>query len=144
MGFSNRSMIVLFSVVVLGLAAFRISTAARTETDPAPQQDVLRLETRINQLEQRFYTVETSVRTLEQQSRLGSMSSRNIGPEDVAQLRLEIQELQRRLIEDECALAKLDERTLTPVARTARRRIAAGDACRQSPETPLALPDRRE
>jgi anti-sigma28 factor (negative regulator of flagellin synthesis) len=140
MGFKNRSLVVLFSVLILGLAVFGISTTARTETDPAPQQDVLRLETRISQLEQRFYTVETSVRSLEQQTRLGSVSSRTVNPEDVAQLRLEIQSLQRRLIEDECALAKLDERTLTPGART-RRRSAATDPCRLSPETPLVLPD---
>jgi hypothetical protein len=143
MGFKFRSKVVLVSIVFLGLAVFRISTAARNEIDPVPQ-DAIRLEQRINQLEQRFYTVESSVRSLEQQSRLGSVSSRNVNPEDVAQLRLEIQALQRRLIEDECALAKLDERTLTPLARTARRRSAANDPCRLSPETPLALPDRRE
>jgi hypothetical protein len=143
MGFKFRSKVVLVSIAFLGLAVFRISTAARNEIDPVPQ-DAIRLEQRINQLEQRFYTVETSVRSLEQQSRLGTVSSRNVNPEDVAQLRLEIQALQRRLIEDECALAKLDERTLTPLARTARRRSATNDPCRLSPETPLALPDRRE
>src|SRR5215217_6445241 len=109
--------VLLIFVVVVGLVM-----AARTEAGPTPQQDVIRLDARVSQLEQRLYTIETSLRTLEQQSRLAGMSGRgaSVTPEDIGLLRSEFQTLQVRLMEHECALAKLDERTLSPAARAAR------------------------
>ena len=103
-------------VCVLGLALLTISAA--------PQQDVIRLESRLNQLEQRFYSIESSIRTLEQQSRLGGANQRDLSQEDVARLRVEIQTLQLRLADDECALARLDERTLSPAMRGSRHPLA--------------------
>ena len=140
----------LLSVCVVGLvllAVFRISQAARTAAGPLPQQDIIRLETRVNQLEQRLYSIENNMRTLEQQSRLAGSASRSgsVTPEDFALLRSAIQSLQVRLEDDECGLARLDERTLTPVAREARRRSAGGaDPCRENSGSPLRLPDRRQ
>ena len=135
-------------VCVVGLAlvsVFRISSAARTEFGPTPQQqDIIRLENRITQLEQRLYTIDTTVRNLEQQSRLAGASARGVGPEAVERLRLEVQALQQRLAEHECGLAKLDERTLTPAMRAARKKSgASGDPCRASFDTPLQLSDGR-
>jgi hypothetical protein len=134
---------VVLSVALVGLGLltiFRISSAARNGPAPTPQQDLIRLETRLNQLEQRMYTIDSSLRNLEQQSRLAGATSRGVSQEDLARLLLEIQTLQRRLIEDECGLAKLDERTLAP----ARRKSGAGvtDPCRLNFEAPLRLPDR--
>lgn len=107
-----------------------------------PQQDAIRLEQRINQLEQRFYSVESSLRNLEQQSRLGGGASRGPSADELARLYSQLQTLQLRLEEHECALAKLDERTLTAAMREARRKsgASAGDRCRVNPETPLRLP----
>ena len=119
---------------VLGLALLTISAT--------PPQDAIRLETRINQLETRLYSMETSIRTLEQQSRLGSSSQRGLSQEDVARLRAEIQTLQLRLQENECALARLDERTLSPAMR--RKPAGRPDPCRANPDAPLQLSDRRE
>jgi hypothetical protein len=136
----------LAGFVALGLLTiFRISSAARSEPDPIAQQDVIRLETRINQLEQRLYTIDSSLRNLEQQSRLAGATSRGLSQEDLARLLLEIQTLQRRLIDDECGLAKLDERTLAPAVREARRKSGAGrsDPCRLNFDAPLRLPDSR-
>src|SRR6185503_15707407 len=95
----------LFTVLAFGLVL-----AARTEAGPTPQQDVIRLDSRISQLEQRFYTIENTLRTLEQQSRMSGMSGRGaaVTPEEVAALRSEIQTLQVRVMEDECGLAKID------------------------------------
>jgi predicted nucleic acid-binding Zn-ribbon protein len=129
--------LVAFLVLGITIAAVRNDAAA-------PPQDAIRLETRINQLEQRLYTIETSIRALEQQSRIGSVTSRTVTPEDVAALRAEIQTLELRLADEECAIAKLDERTLTPAARAARQRSGARtEPCRLSPETPVRLPERR-
>src|SRR6185295_5672269 len=96
----------VFPVSVL---AFGLVLAVRTSAGPAPQQDVIRIEARISQLEQRFYTVENSLRTLEQQSRMTGMNrGGSVTPDDIVLLRSEIQTLQVRIMEDECALAKLD------------------------------------
>ena len=133
-------------VVVVGLAllmVYKISSA-RSAYEPATPQDAIRLETRINQLEQRLYMIETSVRTLEQQSRIGSATSRGVSPEEVAALQAALQTLDLRLGDDECAIAKLDERTLTPAARNARIRSGARtEPCRLSADTPVRLPERR-
>src|SRR6185369_10559814 len=94
-GLNQRRRAVLLMVVV-GLAVltvYKISSAARSEYEPAAPQDAIRLETRINQLEQRLYMIETSVRTLEQQSRISSATSRGVSPEEVAALRVALQTL---------------------------------------------------
>src|ERR1044072_2990456 len=120
-----RAVLLLVVVGVALLLVYKISSA-RSAYEPAAPQDAIRLETRINQLEQRLYMIETSVRTLDQQSRLGSVTSRGISPEEVAALRTALQTLDLRLGDDECAIAKLDERTLTPAARAARIRSRGG------------------
>lgn len=110
-----------------------------------PQQEVIRLEQRINQLEQRLYAMETTLRSVEQQSRLGGTTSRNLGQQEVALLTTQLQTLQLRLADYDCALAKLDERTLSPAMRDARRKSGAGsDPCRSNADAPLRLPERRQ
>ena len=130
-------------MLVVSVLAFGLVLAARSEAGPAPQQDVIRLDARVSQLEQRLYTIESSLRNLEQ-ARLAGMTGRGatVTPEDLALLRTEIQNLQVRLMEHECALAKLDERTLTPAAREARQKAAGNDPCRLNFELPLRPPTR--
>lgn len=133
------------ALLAAGLAAlalvvlFQIALAASNA--PPPQQDVLRLETRLNQLEQRLYQIDTSIRNLEQQSRIGG-GARGGNSQDVELLRSQIQTLQLRLIEDECALAKLDERTLSAAMRNARRQAGRSDPCRSNVDAPIRLPER--
>ena len=133
----------LVLVLILGFAllcVFRISSSAHAG-DANEQQDVLRLENRITQLEQRLFSIENNVRNLDQQSRLSSMPSRS-SQDELTQLRSEVETLQRRLANDECGLAKLDERTLSPQRREARKRSIAGDSepCRVNFDAPLRLP----
>lgn len=138
-----RVLLLVFGIGLGVVTVLRITSA--TANGPTPQQDVIRLDNRITQLEQRLFSIETSLRTLEQQSRITSATARGISPEDVALLRSEIQILQRRLADDECALAKLDERTLPPAVREARRKSGtANDPCRVNVDTPLRLPERRQ
>jgi uncharacterized protein involved in exopolysaccharide biosynthesis len=134
-----RAVLLVFVMGLAVIAVIRISSAAGT-VGPVSQQDVIRLDNRITQLEPRLFSIDTSLRTLEQQSRITSASSRGVSPDDIALLRSEIQTLQRRLIDDECALAKLDERTLSPAAR----KRSDGDPCRANVDTPLRLPERRQ
>lgn len=135
-----RALLLVFVVGLVAVTIFRISSV--TADGPAPQQDVIRLENRIGQLEQRLFSIETGLRTLEQQSRIAGAASRSVSQEDVALLRAEIQALQHRLADDECGLAKLDERTLSPAAR--RKSGAGSDQCRLNFDTPLRLPERRQ
>ena len=143
--------LVLVCVMGLGWVVFRSSAAAPASASPAigatapePQQEAIRLETRINQLEQRFYGIETSLRTLEQQSRLATTRGGGVSAQDLALLQSQIQALQLRLAEDECGLARLDERTLSPAMRNARRQSAGRtDPCRSNVESPLRLPETR-
>ena len=131
-------------VVMVSILAFGLVLVARTEAGPTPQQDVIRLDARVSQLEQRLYTIENSLRTVEQQSRMSGMSGRGSGvtPEDIVALRSEIQTLQVRVMEDECGLAKIDERTLTAATREARRKAAGNDPCRLNFDLPLRPPSR--
>src|ERR1043165_4757091 len=85
--FYQRAWMVLLTcvaVLALLLVLRMSSTAPAGYCSPTPaQQDVLRLETRINQLEQRLYSLEASLRTIETQSRVGSVSGRNVTQQDV-------------------------------------------------------------
>ena len=127
-------------VLFLGIAVLVLVTGFKF----SPPQDVIRLETRINQLEQRLYTMESSIRSLEQQTRIAGAASRSgsVSADEFATLRAQLQALQVRVMEDECALAKLDERTLTPAMR--RKSVGATDPCRANSDAPLRLPERRE
>jgi hypothetical protein len=109
------------------------------------QQDVIRLEGRLGQLERRLYTIESSIRALEQQTRLSDINTgRGARDPEVGVLRSEVEALRLRLAELECGLVRVDERTLTASAREARRKAApgVGDPCRLNADAPLRLPSR--
>ena len=120
-----RTLLLVFLVGLVVSTVFRISSAALPDNNQPAQQEVLRLESRITQIEQRLYAVENNIRNLDQQSRSGSVASRGGAQDDLVSVRLEIQTLQQQLAGYECALAKLDERTLTArCARLAGSRLA--------------------
>jgi len=129
-------------ILVVGIALVEVVSIARAGNESSEQQDVLRLESRITQLEQRLYTMENNIRTIEQQSRIGSVSSRGgVSPDELNLLRSQFQSFEQRLREDECGIARLDERTLPSQRKTARTRSAADpDQCRQNVDAPLRLP----
>ena len=131
-------------VLVLGLgsaAVLRITFAARNGDAPISQQDVIRLESRFSQLETRLNFLDNRLRGVEQQSRLSD--SRGVSQTDWAQLRSEFQALQQRVSEYECALAKLDERTLAANARARRKPESGSDPCRANFDLPIRLPSGR-
>jgi len=134
-----RAVLLVFVAGLALVTVFRISSA--TTNGPTPQQDIIRLENRMTQLEQRLFSIESGLRTLEQQSRITGATSRGVTQEDLALLRSEIQMLQQRLVDDECGLARLDERTLSPARRKSG---ASSDPCRVNADAPLRLPERRQ
>jgi hypothetical protein len=149
-------LIIILSAAAVVVAAADRSRSTNTTSSPPPAtaanlanetQDLTSLERRISLIEQRFYSVETSINRLEQQSRLSAgVQSPSTGDRslEINLLRGEIETLQRRLSEIECGLTRLDERTLTPTAREARRRTSTGntDPCRLNADVPLKLSTR--
>ena len=137
-----RSLLV-FVIVAEAAAFYALRPAGVTGegATPAPQ-DLIRIESRLGQLEQRLYTIESSLRGLEQQARVSAAPPRAGGRDpEISLLRSEVETLRLRLAETECGLTKLDERTLTPATREARRKTAADheDPCRLNPDASLRL-----
>jgi hypothetical protein len=136
---SILALVLLFASVAAYTGKPAMTTGEAAANTP---QDVTRIESRLSQLEQRFYSIEASIRNLEQQTRLSSgMAGRSTRDPEVLQLRAEVEALRQRLAEAECGLVRLDERTLTPAAREARRKSAGNpaDPCRLNADAPLRL-----
>lgn len=154
-GASWWAAVLVFVSALAAATAYAGGTASGIGEAAAPPQDVTRIESRLGQLEQRFYSIEASIRGLEQQSRLSGVTAGRAtrDPEagllraEVEALRqrlAEVETLRRRLAEVECGLSKVDERTLSASEKQARRRPAqaAGDPCRLNADTPVRLPAR--
>jgi hypothetical protein len=137
----------------LAAAAYGARPSARDAGAESPPgaQELFNLERRISVVEQRLNSVELAVNRIEQQSRLQTpapSSSAALRDTELELLRSEVELLQRRVAEDECGLVRLDERTLAPQAREARRRDARSaadrdDPCRLSADAPLRLSARQ-
>ncbi len=142
---SRWPLVLMFVAAAAAYYAWRPAASTGEAATTAPQ-DLMRVESRLDRLEQRFYTVESSLRGLEQQVRVTAAAPRTSAQRDpeVSLLRSEVESLRRRLAEVECGLSKVDERTLTPEAREARRKSTAGvaDPCRLGTDAPLRLSTR--
>lgn len=100
------------------------------------------LSRRIDQIENRFYGIESRLGRLESVSRPSIVSPQVPGTNDleIQYLRSQVELLRTRLGETECGVLKLDERTLTSAARAARNKAAQNAApCRQDAGSPVKL-----
>lgn len=135
MSFSKRLNLVLGVLLCFAIVAnvSRGKSAANETQDPAS------LDRRISLLEQRFYSIESSISRLQQYmaSQRPPVSQPSNNDRDIILLREEVQRLNLRLAEVECGVLKLDERT-TPASRRSSAPKST-DMCRQNPETPLRL-----
>jgi hypothetical protein len=136
--------VALVTLLLAAVAAFGGRAELSTGKATVLPQDVIRLESRINQLEQRLYSMDINIRGLEQQIRLSTnapVSSRSARDPELLLLRTEVETLRQRLSEIACGLLRVDERTLTPAAREARRKTTLDnpDPCRLNVNTPLRL-----
>ena len=109
-------------------------------TSSEPGQDIMSVDRRVTTLEQHMYTLDSNLNQIQQQiMMLNRISSQPTGSSaEVQQLRIELDLLRSKVAEVECALAKLDERTLT----TGKPKVRAGvkDPCRLDPQTPIEIP----
>jgi uncharacterized coiled-coil protein SlyX len=132
-------------VCVIALAAFVTHTGGASPANAsAPAQDVMSLDRRISTLEQRLYLIESNINQLQQHVQYPQRPPASATPArdpEVERLQSELSLLQSRLSEVECALLKLDERTLPAAARGARAR--SNDPCRAQPNTPVQLSSRQ-
>ena len=139
MNFSKQSNVVLIVVLcaVIGVMASSSRGSSASNT-----QDVSSLDRRISLLEQRFYSVESSISRLQQYiaAQRPPVSQPSTSDRELILIREEIQRLTLRMAELECGLIKLDERT-TPAARR-NQTSRANDPCRLTPETPVRLSTR--
>jgi hypothetical protein len=142
---STALCLLVFSALPGGTGAVdgRLSTSAAAMS----VQDAVYLDRRISMLETRLISIESSLRSLQQQS---MSSERLANPQpardpEVTLLRSELEIMSSRLRELECGLVRLDERTLSPSAREARRRSGTqpGDPCRANPDMPIQFSTRR-
>lgn len=147
---------IIFSVLSALILSSSFGTGGKSATDyrvsgiEGPReslQDAVYLDRRISMLETRLSSIESSMRSLQQQAMVSERSTVTQPTRDpeVTLLRSEVEILSSRLRELECALVRLDERTLSPAAREARRRTAAqsSDPCRVNPDMPIQLSPRR-
>src|ERR1044072_9308352 len=99
------------------------------------------LDRRLSLLEQRFYSVESSISRLQQYVATQRPSVPQPGTttndRELMLMREELQRLTLRVTEIECGLIKLDERT-TPAARR-NPTAKSNDPCRLNPDTPVRL-----
>lgn len=141
----QRTNLLLYIFAVIGLTAvgyISVSTIFSTGTNIVDAQQDPFLSQRLNQIEQRFTSIESRINRVEQQSRFpAAMPDLSAGRDtELRLLRLQVETLQSRIAETECGLAKLDERTLGNTARQQRKSGAENnDICRQSPNTPIQI-----
>ena len=134
MNLSKQSNLVL--VVVLCAVIGVMASISRGNNAP---QDPASLDRRLSMLEQRFYSMESSISRLQQYvaTQRPSVSQPSTSDRELSLMREELQRLTLRMAEIDCGLIKLDERT-TPAARrdpTAK----SNDPCRLNPDTPVRL-----
>jgi prefoldin subunit 5 len=131
----------LLAMVGLGALVYFAMVGIFGERSVSAQTDTL-LSRRIDQVEQRFYTLESRMSRIEQESRRPAVTSPTIIDNNAVELqylRTQIESLRARLGEVECSVLKVDERTLTAAARAARTRSGNPEPCRSDPNGPVQL-----
>jgi uncharacterized coiled-coil protein SlyX len=134
MNLSKQSNLVL--VVVLCAVIGVMASISRGNN---PTQDPGSLDRRLSMLEQRFYSMESSISRLQQYvaTQRPSIPQPSTTDRDLILMREEVQRLTLRMAEIECGLIKLDERT-TPVARR-NPTAKSNDPCRLNPDQAVRL-----
>lgn len=129
-------------VAVAALALSLYAVFAGRSVPTASAQNDMYLSRRIDQVEQRFYSLESRLNRLETSSSPSIMSPQVRGTNDVELqfLRTQIDGLRTRVGELECGLLRVDERTLPAASRTARRQLSRNaEPCRQDPARSVEL-----
>lgn len=130
----------LAGVALLIVVVIMYSGRGVAGNEATATQDPAGLDRRISLLEQRFYSLESSMSRLQQvvASQRSTGASPDTNDREITLLSQDIQRLQLRMTELECGLVKLDERTLPASARRSGDQ-KSNDPCRATPNTQLRL-----
>jgi len=139
MNLSKQANLVLVVVLCAVIGVMASISRGNSSTVREENQDVSSLDRRLSLLEQRFYSMESSISRLQQSvaAQRPPVSQPGTSDRDISLIREEIQRLTLRINELECGLSKVDERT-TP----ANRRNTTGkptDPCRLNAVEPVRL-----
>ena len=141
MSLAKQSNLVLVVVLCAVLGVMVNSSRGNSSAAATENQDVSSLDRRLSLLEQRFYSVESSISRLQQyvaaQRPPVSQPGTGVSDREISLMREEIQRLSLRVSEIECGVIKLDERT-TPASRRSTTNKPA-DPCRQNADTRVIL-----
>lgn len=129
----------LTSFTVLGVVILIMICSGARAGSADSVQDVNSLDRRISMLEQRFYSLDSSMNRLQQlvASQRSTAPASDPRAQEISQMIQQIQQLQLRLIELQCGLVKLDERT---TRRSGEPKST--DPCRANPDAPLRFSSR--
>jgi hypothetical protein len=135
-GFAIFGVVTLIYSVFSGLFGGFVVPTALAQQDPF-------LSRRVDQMEQRFYTIESRLTRLEQDSRVTRITPQlpTNNDTDIQFLRTQLDGMRLRLGEVECGLLRVDERTLSSAAKAARSKagVTVTDRCRLEPSVPVQL-----
>ena len=139
MNLSKQSNLALVVVLCAVIGVMANSSRGHSATAAEANQDVSSLDRRLSLLEQRFYSVESSISRLQQYAaaQRPPVSQPSTSDRELSLVREEIQRLTLRMAEIECGLIKLDERTTPATRRNAASK--ANDPCRLNPDTAVRL-----
>jgi hypothetical protein len=139
MNLSKQSNLVLVVMLCAVIGVMANSSRGNSAPMPPEPQDVSSLDRRLSLLEQRFYSVESSISRLQTYvaAQRPPVSQPTTSDRDVILIREEIQRLSLRITELECGLSKLDERT-TPASRR-NTTDKPSDPCRLNVDTRVRL-----
>ena len=117
--------------VIMTIAIVIVATA--NANNQVQSQELRTLESRVQMLEQRLYSIESTLNRLQ----TAPLRSSTTNDAEISLMRNAIQNLTNRVADTECGLLKLDQRT-APV-RTATK---PNDPCRLNPTQPVQLQSR--
>ncbi len=121
----------LIGVTIIMIAIVIVATV--NANNPAQTQELRTLESRVQMLEQRLYSIESSINRIQTAPQRSSSTS----DAEVTLMRNEIQNLTARVSDVECGLLKLDQRTTASRAAT-----KLTDPCRLNATQPVQLQSR--
>jgi hypothetical protein len=134
---SERFKTALISAAVAAAVYGGLWVIERVVPVASAQQTDIYLSRRVDQMEQRFYSIESRLGRVEQEQMRPRAAppifSNPVSESDINLLRTQVDNLRLRMGEAECAILRLDERTLSSTSRLARGRAAVvgTERCRQ-------------
>lgn len=133
----KRWIALVICVGLLGTVAGSNQVRAFFKSEMPAAQDVIGLDRRISLIEQRFYSLESRLNRVEQQV-VGSQrvppTTSQPRPNEINLLINEVELLRRRVVELECSVVRLDERT-----GESKEESKSTDPCRMKPQEPVRL-----